>query len=63
MAVLTVTITVPDSHETMLEKLEMNATQVSLPALEKVVGDIINGAQRAEVVVDLDGSPVVTIPE
>jgi len=62
MAVLTITMTVPDSHATMLEKLEMNATQVSLPALEKVMGDVINGAQRATVVVDLDGSPVVTVP-
>jgi hypothetical protein len=63
MAVLTVTFTVPDSHATMLEVLEMNATQVSLNALEKMVGDIIEGSQIATVVVDLDGSPVVTVPK
>jgi hypothetical protein len=63
MAVLTVTFTVPDSHATMLEVLEMNATQVSLNALEKMVGDVIEGSQVATVVVDLDGSPVVTVPK
>jgi ketopantoate hydroxymethyltransferase len=62
MAVLTITMTVPDSHATMLEKLEMNATQVSLSDLAKVVDDVVNGAQKALVVVDLDGSPVVTVP-
>jgi len=62
MAVLTVTFTVPDSHATMLEILEMNATQVSLNALEKMVGDIIAGSQRATVIVNLDGSPIVTVP-
>jgi hypothetical protein len=46
----------------MLEKLEMNATQVSLSDVAKVVDDVVNGAQRASVVVDLDGSPIVTIP-
>lgn len=63
MAVLTVTFTVPDSHATMLEVLEMNATQVSLVALEKMVGDVVEGSQVATVVVDLDGSPVVTVPK
>lgn len=63
MAVLTVTFTVPDSHETMLEKLEMNATQVSLSDLAKLVDDIVNGAQISTTVVDLDGSPVVTVPK
>jgi hypothetical protein len=62
MAVLTITMTVPDSHATVLELLEMNATQVSLIALEKMIGDVVDGAQRATVVVDLDGSPVVTVP-
>jgi hypothetical protein len=62
MAVLTVTFTVPDSHSTMLEILEMNATQVSLVALEKMVGDVVDGAQKATVVVNLDGSPIVTVP-
>lgn len=63
MAVLTVTFTVPDSHETMLEVLEMNSTQVSLVAFDTFVGSVIDGSQRAEVEFDLDGSPVVTIPE
>jgi len=62
MAVLTITMTVPDSHATVLELLEMNATQVSLVALEKMVGDVVAGAQRATVVVNLDGSPIVTVP-
>ena len=62
MAVLTITMTVPDSHATMLEKLEMDATQVSLSDLAKVIDDVVNGAQFATVVVDLDGSPVVTVP-
>lgn len=62
MAVLIITLTVPDSHATMLEKLEMNATQVSLSDVAKVIDDVVNGAQRATVVVDLDGSPVVTVP-
>ena len=62
MAVLTITMTVPDSHATVLELLEMNATQVSLVALEKMLGDVVSGAQKAEVEVDLDGSPIVTVP-
>jgi hypothetical protein len=62
MAVVTITMTVPDSHASMLEKLEMNATQVSLSDVAKVIDDVVNGAQVATVVVDLDGSPTVTIP-
>ncbi len=63
MSVLTVTFTVPDSHATMLEKLEMNATQVSLSDLAKLVDDVVNGAQVSTTIVDLDGSPVVTVPK
>ena len=63
MAVLTITMTVPDSHETILEKLEMNATQVSLSALSKLVDDVVNGAQVSTTIVDLDGSPTVTVPK
>jgi hypothetical protein len=63
MAVLTITMTVPDSHATMLEKLEMNATQVSLSCLAKIVDDVVNGAQVSTTVVDLDGSPIVTVPK
>lgn len=62
MAVLTLTITVPDSHATMLEILEMNATQVSLNAITKMLDDVVDGAQVATIVVDLDGSPIVTLP-
>ena len=63
MAVLTVTFTVPDSHATMLEKLEMNSTQVSLSDLAKLVDDIVNGSQISTTVVNLDGSPIVTVPK
>lgn len=63
MAVLTVTFTVPDSHATMLEVLEMNSTQVSLVAFGKFVDDIVDGAQVSTTIVDLDGSPVVTVPK
>ena len=63
MAVLTITMTVPDSHQTMLEKLDMNATQVSLSNLAKIIDDVVNGAQISTTIVDLDGSPVVTVPK
>lgn len=63
MAVLTITMTVPDSHATMLEKLEMNATQVSLSDLAKLIDDVVNGAQVATTIVNLDGSPIVTVPK
>jgi hypothetical protein len=62
MAVLIITLTVPDSHASMLTKLEMNASQVSLSDVAKLVDDVVNGAQVATVVVNLDGSPIVTVP-
>jgi hypothetical protein len=62
MAVLIITLTVPDSHASMLAKLEMNASQVSLSDVAKLVDDVVNGAQVATVVVNLDGSPIVTVP-
>ena len=62
MATLTITLTVPDSHATMLEVLGMNATQVDTFALQNLLATVVDGAQKATVVVDLDGSPVVTIP-
>jgi hypothetical protein len=63
MAVLTLTLTVPDSHSTMIEVLGMDSTQVDLIAIQNLMDMVINGTQVAEVVVDLDGSPVVTIPK
>ena len=62
MAVLTITLTVPDSHATMLEVLGMNATQVDTFALQSLIATVAEGAQEATMVIDLDGSPTVTIP-
>jgi ligand-binding sensor protein len=56
-------MTVPDSHATMLEVLGMNATQVDPFALQNLMATIADGTQIATTVVDLDGSPVVTIPK
>lgn len=63
MAVVTITLTVPDSHATMLEVLGMNATQVDTFALQNLLATVVDGTQISTTVVDLDGSPVVTIPK
>lgn len=63
MAVLTITCTVPDSHETMLQVLNMTATQVDPFALQNLMATIFDGTQISTTVVDLDGSPTVTIPK
>jgi len=62
MAVLTITLTVPDSHATMLKVLGMNATQVDTFALQSLIATVADGTQKATMIVNLDGSPIVTIP-
>jgi len=63
MATLTITLVVPDSHQTMLDKLIMNATQVDPFALQNLLDEVINGTQISTTTVNLDGSPIVIIPK
>jgi len=63
MATLTLTLVVPDSHATMLEKLDMTATQVDPFSLQNLLAEVFNGTQISTTTVDLDGSPVVVIPK
>lgn len=65
MAVLTLTLTVPDSHQTMIDKLGINAakTQVDRNSLMNLMAEVVDGAQKVStLVVDLDGTVTVTNP-
>jgi hypothetical protein len=63
--VLTITLTVPDSRPTMIEKLGINAaaTQIDANGLVNVISEVVNGSQAVtSLVIDLDGAVTVTNP-